>query len=298
MSAAQVEIREVGPRDGFQNEAEQIPTGLKLELIDELIAAGLPAVEATSFVNPARVPQFADAAEVAAAVRGREETAVWAFAGNLRGLENAAAAGLPRVTTAVAVSEQINRNNFNKSTAETLATIPAFVEGAAAAGIELEVTVATAFGDNEGREVTLAETLETVRSVAAAGVTRIMLGDTVGVANPKRVRETYEPLLSEFPELSFGAHFHDTRGLAVANVLAAWQVGVELFDSSFGGLGGCPFAPGASGNVATEELVYLFEEMGVATGVDLVRLLAAVEHVCGFLGREPDSDVARAMAGH
>lgn len=291
-----IEIREVGPRDGFQNEATQIPTELKLELIEQLIAAGVPAIEITSFVNPARVPQFADAAAVAERLAGRDDVALWAFAGNLRGLENAAAAGLPRVTTAVAVSEEINRANFNKSTAESLATIPDFLRAAASAGVELEVTVATAFGDTGGRSVSLEETLSAVRQVAEFGVTRIMLGDTVGVANPRRVRETYEALVPEFPALAFGAHFHDTRGLAVANVLAAWESGVELFDSSFGGLGGCPFAPGASGNVATEELVYLFEEMGEPTGIDLAALLGAVTNVSSFLGREPDSDVARAAA--
>jgi hydroxymethylglutaryl-CoA lyase len=144
--------------------------------------------------------------------------------------------------------------------------------------------------------VSLEETLAAVRQVAAYGVTRIMLGDTVGIANPRRVRETYGILVPELPEVSFGAHFHDTRGLAVANALAARECGVELFDSSFGGLGGCPFAPGASGNVATEELVFMFEEMGEPTGIDLGLLLGAVGTISDFLGREPDSDVARAAA--
>jgi hydroxymethylglutaryl-CoA lyase len=296
LSAESVAIREVGPRDGFQNEDTHIPTGLKLELVEKLLAAGLGAVEVTSFVNPKRVPQFADAAEVAAALAGREGVDLWAFAGNLRGLENAADAGLVNVTTAVAVSEEINRSNFNRSTAESLATIPEFVERAAARGVALEVTVATAFGDTEGREVTLEETLAAVRTVAGHGVDRIMLGDTVGVANPERVRATYTTLAAELPEVRLGAHFHDTRGLGVANVLAAWQAGVRDFDSSFGGLGGCPFAPGASGNVATEELVYLFDGMGVETGVDLDALLSPVYEVSRFLGKDPASDVARAEA--
>lgn len=289
-----VDIREVGPRDGFQNEGAYIPTELKLELIGQLLAAGIGAVEVTSFVNPKLVPQFADAAEVAAAVAGSEGVELWAFAGNLRGLENVADAGLANVTTAVAVSEEINRSNFNRSTAESLATIPEFVARAAARGIALEVTVATAFGDIEGRQVTIDETVDAVRQVAAHGVTRIMLGDTVGVANPERVRATYATLVEELPDVRLGAHFHDTRGLAVANVLAAWQQGVRLFDSSFGGLGGCPFVRGASGNVATEELVYLFDGMGVETGIDLAALLPPVVTVSEFLGKEPASDVARA----
>ena len=298
MTDSRVDIREVGPRDGFQNEDAYIPTEMKLELIGRLLAAGVRAVEVTSFVNPKRVPQFADAAEVAAALAGREGVDLWAFAGNLRGLEQAADAGLVNVTTAVAVSEEINRSNFNRSTPESLATIPEFVERAAARGVALEVTVATAFGDTGGRQVTVAETLDAVRTVAAHGVTRIMLGDTVGVANPERVRALYSTLIEELPEVRLGAHFHDTRGLAVANVLAAWQQGVRDFDSSFGGLGGCPFAPGASGNVATEELVYLFDGMGIATGIDLEALLSPVVSVSEFLGKEPASDVARAeLAG-
>jgi hydroxymethylglutaryl-CoA lyase len=294
LSERKVAIREVGPRDGFQNESAYIPTELKLELIGRLLAAGIAAIEVTSFVNPKRVPQFADAPEVAAALSGRDGVELWGFAGNLRGLENAADAGLTNVTTAVAVSEEINRANFNRSTAESLATIPEFVERAAARGVALEVTVATAFGDTEGRTVSEDATLDAVRAVAAHGVTRIMLGDTVGVANPERVRTTYATLVTEMPEVRFGAHFHDTRGLGVANVLAAWQVGVRDFDSSFGGLGGCPFAPGASGNVATEELVYLFDGMGVETGIDLAALLSPVYSVSEFLGKEPGSDVARA----
>jgi hydroxymethylglutaryl-CoA lyase len=290
-----VQIRDVGPRDGFQNEKLQIPTDVKIDSIDQLIGAGVGSIEITSFVNPARLPQFADADDVARHFAGREDVELWAFAGNVRGLERAADAGLQNVTTAVALSEEINRNNFGKSTAESLAAVSEFVARAQSRGVNLEVTVATAFGDIEGRTVTLHETIDAVKQVAALGVSRIMLGDTVGVATPGRVRETYDALLRDLPEISLGAHFHDTRGMAVANALAAWQAGVGDFDASFGGLGGCPFARGASGNVATEELVYMFEEMGVSTGIDMSTLLALVETMSARLGREPASDVARAM---
>ena len=238
-----VQIRDVGPRDGFQNEKLQIPTDVKIDSIDQLIGAGVNSIEITSFVNPARLPQFADADEVAGYFAGRDDVDLWAFAGNVRGLERAADAGLRNVTTAVALSEEINRSNFGKSTAESLAALSEFVARAQSRDVNLEVTVATAFGDIEGRTVTLEETIEAVKQVAGLGVRRIMLGDTVGVATPGRVRDTYDTLLSDLPGISIGAHFHDTRGMAVANVLAAWQAGVGDFDASFGGLGGCPFAP-------------------------------------------------------
>lgn len=290
-----VQIRDVGPRDGFQNEKQQIPTDAKIDSIEQLIRAGTTSIEITSFVNPARLPQFADAEEVARHFAGRDDVELWAFAGNVRGLERAADAGLRNVTTAVALSEEINRSNFGKSTAESVAAISEFVTRAQSRTVNLEVTVATAFGDIEGRSVTFDETIKAVDQVATLGVSRIMLGDTVGVATPGRVRETYDRLLGDLPEISFGAHFHDTRGMAVANVLAAWQAGVGSFDASFGGLGGCPFAPGASGNVATEELVYMFDAMGISTGIDMDALLQLVETMSARLEREPASDVARAI---
>ena len=295
MSHPQVVIREVGPRDGFQNEAAFIPTELKLELIGQLIDAGVPAIEITSFVNTARVPQFTDASAVTAAARTRTSAQLWAFAPNARGLHRAIELGLAHVTTALTVSEELNLSNFGKSTAEMLALLPGMLERATAASIELDVTVGTAFGDTQGRVATTEQTIDLVRHVAAMGARTITLADTVGIGNPRRVRETLRPLLAELPEVAFGAHFHDTRGLAVANALVAYDLGVRRFDSSFGGLGGCPFAPGATGNVATEELVFLFDEMGVDTGIDLTALVSPVYRAADFLGKELPSDVARAM---
>lgn len=294
MGAEMVKIREVGPRDGFQNEDEFIPTPLKVELIELLIEAGLPAIEVTSFVNPKRVPQFVDAEEVAAGVSGRAGLDLIAFAANQRGLERAVACGIRHVTTALTVSEDLNRSNFNRGTREMLAALPEMISAAKEAEVELEVTIGTAFGDSGGRAVELEEVISTAHSVAEMGVGTLTLGDTVGVGTPGRVRETFRILKRDLPHAQLAAHFHDTRGMAVANALAAWEEGIEIFDSSFGRLGGCPFAPGATGNVATEELVYLFDGMGVETGVDIDRLLVAVRRVGEQLGRAPDSAVARA----
>lgn len=294
MGAEKVKIREVGPRDGFQNEAEFIPTPLKLELIELLIESGLQAIEITSFVNPKRVPQFVDAEQVATGVGSREGLDLIAFAANQRGLERAVACGIQHVTTALTVSEELNRSNFNRGTLEMLEALPEMISAAKEAEVELEVTIGTAFGDGGGRTVELEEVISTAHSVAGMGVGTLTLGDTVGVGTPGRVRETFRILKRDLPGTELAAHFHDTRGMAVANALAAWDEGVEIFDSSFGRLGGCPFAPGATGNVATEELIYLFDGMGVETGVDIGRLLAAVRRVGEHLGRAADSDVARA----
>jgi hydroxymethylglutaryl-CoA lyase len=290
-----ITIREVGPRDGFQNEPVFISTDRKLALIDQLIAAGLTTIEVTSFVNAARVPQFTDADAVATRLRDHPSAEVWAFAANARGLARAIDCGLTHVSTALTVSEELNQSNFGKSTAEMLQALPELLELARDHDVDLEVTVGTAFGDTGGRQVALDDTLAVVGEVAAMGARAITLGDTVGIANPKRVRETYARLFADLPEVRLGAHFHDTRGMGVANALAAWEEGVRWFDASFGRLGGCPFAPGATGNVATEELVFLFEEMGVDTGVKLDRLLQPIRAVGEILERAPQSDVARAM---
>lgn len=295
MPNGSVTIRDVGPRDGFQNEHGLIPTDLKIHLIDEVAAAGIPAIEVTSFVNSKVVPQFFDADDVARTFAGRPDFIPWAFAGNARGLERAVDCGMTSITTALTVSDALNQSNFRRTTAEMLKTIPELVQRAAGHGVALEVTVGTAFGDTDGRVVGLEDSLGVIREVVGLGATTIMLGDTVGVANPRRVIDTYGPLVAEFPTIEFGAHFHDTRGMGVANALAAWQTGIRRFDASFGGLGGCPFAPGATGNVATEELVYMFDGLGVETGVNIVALVHAAQAAATFLQKDLPSDVARAL---
>lgn len=281
----EVLIREVGPRDGFQNEDLIIPTALKVEYIRTLVAARVRWLEITSFVSPKWVPQLADAAEVVAAVEDIDVggTEIVAFVPNLRGLERAAECGVKSVTTALTVSDELNRANFNKDTDQMLEALPAILEAAAAAGVGIEVTIGTAFGDLEDRPLTVDRVVEVVETVASMGVDSITLDDTVGVGNPARVEETYRRLQEARPGVVFGAHFHDTRGLAVANVWGAWRQGVRVFDSSYGGLGGCPFAPGSSGNVATETLVYMFEEAGISTGIDLETLMRVAVDTTTFL---------------
>lgn len=281
----EVLIREVGPRDGFQNEDRIIPTELKVEFIQMLASAGVPWMEVTSFVSPKWVPQLADAAEVVAALQDMDlgNTEIVAFVPNLRGLERAAECGIMNVTTALTVSEELNRRNFNKNTDEMLDSLPAILAAAESAEVSIEVTVGTAFGELGDNELSIDRVIEVVAAVASMGVATITLGDTVGVGNPLRVGETFGLLRQIQPEVVFGAHFHDTRGLAIANAWAAWEQGVRVFDSSYGGLGGCPFAPGASGNVATEALVYMFEGAGIDTGIDLEALMLVAGRTTAFL---------------
>jgi hydroxymethylglutaryl-CoA lyase len=283
----EVLIREVGPRDGFQNEDRTIPTELKVDYIEMLAAAGVPWMEVTSFVSPKWVPQLADAADVVAALAEKDlgETEIVAFVPNLRGLERAAECGVTRVTTALTVSDELNRNNFNKDTDAMLASLPALLAASAEQNVEIEVTIGTAFGDLGDRTLTVERVIEVTEAVASMGVSSITLGDTVGVGNPRRVEETFRRLHETLPGVIFGAHFHDTRGLGIANVWAAWGQGVRMFDSSYGGLGGCPFAPGSSGNVATETLVYMFEEAGIRTGIDLGAIMLAAIQTTSFLDK-------------
>ena len=289
-----VVIREVGPRDGFQNEDRFIPTDMKVEIIEELALAGLPWIEVTSFVNPERVPQLADAAEVLRALNKRNlgKVEVVAFVPNLRGLERANACGVRNATTALTVSDELNLSNFNKTTDAMLDALPELLQRAKTLEIDLEVTVGTAFGDTQGRELGIERVVEIIETVVSMGVRKVCLGDTVGVGNPRRVGDTFCRIIENHPDIQFAAHFHDTRGLAVANAFAAWREGVTVFDASYGGLGGCPFAPGSSGNLATEILVYMFEEMGVKTGINK-------DHVCSVSGMtktyldRPNSDELR-----
>jgi hydroxymethylglutaryl-CoA lyase len=296
--ARAVKIREVGPRDGFQNEPETIPTARKVELIDALARTGVPRLEATSFVRPDVVPQLADAAEVLAQIEVPAQVAVSVLIPNERGLEAALALreqiaqdrggrdAFDEINVFLSASETHNRKNVNRSIAESLAGLERVLARARGAGVRCEGVIATSFGcPYEGR-VPAERVLEIARALRDAGTQELGFGDTTGMANPVQVRGFFEQARESLgAQTELTAHFHNTRGQGLANVLAALEAGVQSFESSFGELGGCPVPAGATGNIATEDLVSMLHEMGVDTGVDLPALLACSRRVQELLGR-------------
>ena len=282
-----VSIREVAPRDGLQNE-EPIPTEHKVRLIDALSGTGVRRIEAVSFVHPKAIPQMADADEVWARAWHNPEVRYSALIPNTRGAERAIAAGFAEIEVVVSASDTHNRRNLNRSTDESLDDITGLIPLIHAAGATVEVIVATSFGCPFEGDIDPKRVASLVERVRADGADRIAFGDTTGMATPRRVRE----LLSEVrPDL---LHFHNTRGTGLANVLTALDLGITEFDASVGGIGGCPYAPGASGNIATEELVHMLEDMGISTGIDLEQLITVAELAEGLLGRTLPSGVLRA----
>ncbi len=307
MSEAQlpsaVRIREVGPRDGFQNEPEVIPTERKVELIDALARTGLRRLEVTSFVRADVIPQLADAAAVLAAVDIPPEVSVSVLIPNERGLDAALALREARgdrpafdeVNVFLSASETHNRNNVNRSVAESIAGVEAVLGRAREHGLRCEGVISTSFGcPYEGR-VEPARVLEIAARLRDAGAQEIGFGDTTGMANPRQVREFFaraRELLGRGPELT--AHFHNTRGQGLANALSALEAGIDSFESSFGELGGCPVPAGATGNIATEDLVSMLDGMGIETGIDLGALLLCARRVQEILGRPLGSHTLRA----
>ncbi len=282
-----VSIREVAPRDGLQNE-EPIPTEAKVRLIDALSGTGVRRIEAVSFVHPKAIPQMADADEVWARAWHNPQVRYSALIPNTRGAERALAAGFREIEVVVSASDTHNRRNLNRSTEESLEDIAALIPLVHGDGARLEVIVATSFGCPFEGDIDPQRVAEIVARVRADGADRIAFGDTTGMATPRRVRD----LLSAVrPDL---LHFHDTRGTGLANVLTALDFGVAEFDASVGGIGGCPYAPGASGNIATEELVHMLEDMGIDTGIDLEALIGVAELAEKLLGRTLPSGVLRA----
>lgn len=290
----QVRIREVGPRDGFQNEPDHIPTAVKLDVIEALSNTGLDWIETTSFVHPKWVPQLADAEEVCAGLRYRQGLTYVAFVPNEAGLDRASKAGIREVTCALTASDALNVRNFKRDTVAMLEKVVALHGLARAEGIRISVTIGAAFGCPVEGDLSPGRVLELARSLHGAGFDEIGLGDTTGVANPRQVREIFRDALREFPDVTWVGHFHETRGTGVANVVAAFDAGVRTFDTSIAGLGGCPFAPGALGNVSTEDVVNVLEEMGVRTGVDVDRLIAVSRMLEKQLGRRLYGRVSRA----
>jgi len=289
-------IREVGPRDGFQNEPERIDTADKIRLIDRLARTGLTRLEVTSFVRADAIPQLADAADVLNGIDPPGGVALGVLAPNERGLE--AALGLRErfheVVVFLSASETHNRKNVNRPIADSLATVQRMLPRIAEAGLRPLGSIATSFGcPYEGR-VPAERVLDLAERMAEAGAQEIGFGDTTGMANPRQVREFYALALERLPGVELTAHFHNTRGQGLANALAALDVGITSFESSFGELGGCPVPPGSTGNIATEDLVSMFHEMDVETGIDLEALLEASRDVQDVLGRSLGSHVLTA----
>jgi hydroxymethylglutaryl-CoA lyase len=282
-----VRVREVGPRDGFQNEPEVIPTPDKVRLIELLGRTGLRRLEVTSFVRPDVIPQLADAEEVLGAVRLPDEVAVSVLIPNERGLERALR-HRPRfdeINGFLSASETHNQKNVGRSIEESLSGLERTLARAASEGLRCEGVISVSFGCPYEGHVPPERVFAIASRLAAAGAAEIGFGDTTGMANPLQVREFFSAALQQLPGIELTAHFHNTRGQGLANVLAALEAGVESFESSFGELGGCPVPAGATGNIATEDLISMLHEMGIETGIDLAALLDASRAVQDVLGR-------------
>jgi hydroxymethylglutaryl-CoA lyase len=292
---SRVKIREVGPRDGFQNEPETIATADKVRLIDMLSAGGLQRIEITSFVRPDVIPQLSDAAEVLAGVQRREGVSFSVLIPNERGLERALEMRdrFDEVGVFLSASETHNRHNVNRSIEESIAGLEAVLGGAGAAGLRREFVIATSFGCPYEGEVAPERVFEIAERLAP-GCDEIGFGDTTGMANPRQVHEFFAAARERLGGVELTAHFHNTRGQGLANVVAALEEGVESFESSFGELGGCPVPPGSTGNVSSEDVISMLHEMGVETSVDLPRLLEASRAVQEVLGRPLGAHVLRA----
>ena len=293
---ASVRIVDVGPRDGLQNEPGNVPTAVKVELIERLAAAGLPAVEATSFVSPKWVPQMADAAEVMAALARRPGTSYPVLVPNLKGLEGALAAGAREVAVFAAASEAFSRRNINCSIEESLARFEPVCAQALAAGVKVRGYVSCVLGCPYEGEVTPEAVARVSACLSEMGCYEVSLGDTIGVGTADQTQRMVEAVARHVPVERLAGHFHDTYGQALANIVAAMDMGVATFDSSVAGLGGCPYAKGATGNVATEDVLYLLHGLKVHTGVDLEAVVDAGSFICEAIGRANASRAGRAMA--
>jgi hydroxymethylglutaryl-CoA lyase len=284
-----VSVYEVSPRDGLQNERATVPLRAKLRLIDSLTAAGLTRVEITSFVSPQWIPQLADADELSAHATPPPGVTFSALCPNAKGLERARQGGMREIAVFLSASETHNRKNVNKSVAETLAAFEETVAPALESSMRVRGYVSTAWGCPYEGDVDPKRALEIAKRLLAMGCYQVSLGDTIGVGTPRQTERVLEIMLAEIPTARIAMHMHDTRGTALANVLVGLEMGVRDFDASVGGLGGCPYAPGAAGNLATEDLVYMLHGMGVQTGIDLERLVEA--------GRVAESIVGRPLPG-
>lgn len=291
-----VSIYEVSPRDGLQNEAVTVPTTRKLRLIEALAHAGLRRIEATSFVSPKWVPQLADADEVAGLLPelGLDGVTFSALCPNARGLQRALAGGIREIAVFISASETHNRKNVNKTVDATLAGFRDVIRPAVDAGLRVRGYVSTLWGCPYEGAIDPHAGLRIARELVSQGCYEVSLGDTIGVGTPRQTRDLLQLFLSEFRRDEIALHMHDTRGTALANVLVGLEMGIRTFDASVGGLGGCPYAPGAAGNVATEDLVFMLDGMGVQTGVDLEKLWTAGQVAKAVVGRDLPGKVHKA----
>jgi hydroxymethylglutaryl-CoA lyase len=290
-----VRIVEVGPRDGLQNEPGEVPTATKVELIERLADAGLPAVEATAFVSPKWVPQMADHTEVLERIRRKPGVAYPVLTPNLQGLEAARAAGATEVAIFGAASEAFSMKNINCSISESLERFKPLVEEAERSKIKVRGYISCVLGCPYEGEVKPQRVAEVAHALLELGCYEISLGDTIGVGTPGKAKAMIEACAKRVPMKQLAGHYHDTYGQALANIYASLEMGVGTFDASVAGLGGCPYAAGASGNVATEDVVYMLQGMGIKTGVDLERLVEIGQWISAILKKEPASKVNRAL---
>ena len=293
---ASVRIVDVGPRDGLQNEPKTVPTATKIELVHRLADAGVRAVEAGAFVSPKWVPQMADSAAVLQGIRRKPGVSYPVLVPNLQGFEAAVAAKVDEIAIFGAASETFSRKNINCSIAESLERFAPVAEAARAKGMRVRGYISCVAGCPYEGEIAPAAVAKVAKALDAMGCYELSLGDTIGVGTPGKVKAMIEAVAREVPIARLAVHLHDTYGQALANLYAALELGVATADSSVAGLGGCPYAKGASGNVATEDVVYLLDGLGIETGVDLTQVFEAGCFICEALGREPTSKVAKALA--
>ncbi|HUF53119.1 MAG TPA: hydroxymethylglutaryl-CoA lyase [Dehalococcoidia bacterium] len=292
-----VTITEVGPRDGLQNEAETIPLERKIALVDRLSETGLTRIEAASFVSPKAIPQMENASEVMAGIDRRPGVTYIGLVPNETGARNAIEAKVDEIAVVVSASESHNKANINRTVAETMEIIANVAELAAEVSVPWSGYVSTAFGCPYEGEVKADRVLALASRLRGLGAWEISLGDTIGIANPRQAFAMVKRFFAEVPQTPLRLHFHDTRGMALANVVAAMEAGAEQFDGSIGGLGGCPYAPGASGNVATEDLAYMLAAMGIETGIDLDSLIEVASLAEEIVGRRLEGRVKRTVGG-
>ncbi|HVO14684.1 MAG TPA: hydroxymethylglutaryl-CoA lyase [Alphaproteobacteria bacterium] len=290
-----VKLVEVGPRDGLQNEPKTVATAVKIALIDRLSAAGIPVVEAGAMVSPRWVPQMADSAEVLAGIARRRGTSFPVLVPNIRGFERAAAAGAKEIAVFGAASETFSQKNINASIDESLERFAPVCAAAKEQGIRVRGYVSCVLGCPYEGEVAPEKVAEVAQRLHDLGCYEVSLGDTIGVGTPGKAAAMIDAVAKRVPVAQLAVHFHDTYGQALANILACLERGIAVVDASVSGLGGCPYAPGAAGNVATEDVLYMLHGLGIATGVDLDAVAAAGRYICDHLGRAPSSKVAQAL---